>query len=61
MSKKKAARIANSDPREMARNRKDPGSHDDWTKGEPVEKARDVGVSGRSSMNKQELISALPK
>jgi hypothetical protein len=60
MSKEKAARIANSDPKEMARNRKRPGdSYEEWTKAELMDKARDVDIKGRSSMNKGELISAL--
>lgn len=59
MSKEKAARIANSDPKDMARNRKDSGSYEEWTKDQLLEKARDVGIKGRSSMNKRELVSAL--
>jgi predicted transcriptional regulator len=61
MSKNKAARIANSDPKEMARNRKDTGSYEEWTKDQLMEKAREVELAGRSSMNKRELISALRK
>ncbi len=59
MRKEKAARIANSDPKEMARNRIDSGSYEEWTKQRLLEKARDVGIGGRSSMNKDELIAAL--
>lgn len=61
MSKQKAARIANSDPKEMARNRKDSGSYEEWTKDQLAEKARDVGIPGRSTMSKGQLISALRK
>lgn len=61
MSKNKAARIANSDPKDMARNRKDTGSYEEWTKEQLLEKAREVDISGRSSMNKRQLISALRK
>ena len=61
MSKQKAARIANSDPKEMARNRKDTGSYEEWTKDELAAKAREVGIPGRSAMRKGELISALRK
>jgi hypothetical protein len=60
MSKEKAARIANSDPKEMARNRRNPGeSYEEWTKDELYAKAREVEVPGRSSMSKGELIRAL--
>lgn len=61
MSKQKAARIANSDPKEMAKHRKDGGSYEEWTKEELLEKARDVDIKGRSSMNKEELVDALRK
>ena len=60
MSKEKAARIANSDPKEMAANRRNPGeSYEEWTKDELYAKAREVEVHGRSSMSKGELIDAL--
>lgn len=59
MGKEKAARIANSDPKEMARNRLDTGSYEEWSKDQLMDKARDVGITGRSSMNKRQLISAL--
>jgi hypothetical protein len=62
MSKQKAARIANSDPQDMAENRKNPGeSYEEWTKDDLYEKAKEVGISGRSSMDKGELIKALRK
>lgn len=61
MSKNKAARIANSDPKQMARNRRDTGAYEEWTKQQLLEKARDVDIPGRSSMNKGQLISALRK
>ncbi|MGI8925725.1 MAG: DUF7218 family protein [Tepidiformaceae bacterium] len=61
MSKEKAARIANSDPKEMARNRGGAGSYEEWTKAELVKKAREVGVVGRSRMDKGELTRALRK
>lgn len=62
MSKEKAARIANSDPKEMAENRRNPGSsYEEWTKEDLYGKAREVGVEGRSRMNKGELVRALRK
>lgn len=57
MSKEKAARIANSD------NASDKGGkhkkYEKWTKEELYDKARDVGIEGRSDMDKGELIEAL--
>lgn len=58
MSKEKAARIANTPPREM-KDKGGPGSYEDWTKEQLYEKAREVGVEGRSEMSKRELIHAL--
>ena len=62
-SEEKSARIANaaaaSSRREVgARGGKSP-SYADWTKKQLVERAREIGVKGRSSMSKQQLISAL--
>jgi hypothetical protein len=60
MSKKKAARIANT-PAEAAGRRggraKKP--YEEWTREALYTKARKVGIDGRSSMNKGELIEAL--
>ena len=58
MSKEKAARIANTPPREID-DRGGPGSYEDWTKEQLYDKAKDVGVEGRSGMSKRELIDAL--
>ncbi len=58
MSKEKAARIANTRPREME-DKGGPGSYEDWTKEQLYDKAKDVGVEGRSGMSKRELINAL--
>ncbi len=59
MSKEKAARIANSDPKEMARNRISSARYEEWTKSQLYTKARDVGIVGRSSMTKGDLVKAL--
>jgi hypothetical protein len=61
-SAEKSARIANaaaSSSRKQvgARGGKSP-SYDDWTKPQLFERAREIGIKGRSSMSKQ-LISAL--
>lgn len=58
-SKEKAARIANT-PRSTAGKRGGKSaSYDDWTKEELEQRAREIGIDGRSTMNKSELIDAL--
>jgi Rho termination factor, N-terminal domain len=62
-SEEKSARIANAaaatSRKEVgARGGKSPG-YEDWTKKQLIERAREIGVKGRSSMSKQQLISAL--
>jgi len=62
-SKEKAARIANaasnSSRSSVGRKGGKSGSYDNWTKDDLVKRAREIGIDGRSSMNKSELISAL--
>jgi hypothetical protein len=62
-SEEKSARIANA---AAARSRKtvaqrggQSGSYDDWTKKDLLARARELGISGCSSMTKAELINAL--
>jgi hypothetical protein len=62
-SKKKAARVANA---ASGTSRKQVGqrggsapAYDEWTRAALYQKARDVDVTGRSGMSKQELIDAL--
>lgn len=59
-SKEKAARIANT-PASVAGRRggKAEKPYESWTKDELYDKAKQVGIDGRSSMNKKQLISAL--
>ena len=58
-SKEKAARIANT-PRSRAGKRGGrSGRYEDWSKEELQKRAREVGIEGRSRMNKGELIDAL--
>ena len=58
-SKEKAARIANT-PRSTAGERGGTSDqYEDWTKDELEDRAREVGIEGRSDMNKDELIRAL--
>jgi hypothetical protein len=58
-SKEKAARIANTDRSAAGTRGGRSGSYDDWTKDDLVERAREIGIEGRSNMSKDELIDAL--
>ena len=62
-SKEKAARIANaaanSSRFEVGRRGGEAGSYDDWTVDELRERARELEIEGRSSMDKDALIDAL--
>lgn len=62
-SKEKSARIANAaantSREEIGRKGGESGSYDDMTKDELMDRARKVGIDGRSDMNKDELIKAL--
>ncbi len=62
-SKQKSARIANaaagSSRSSVARKGGQGGSYDDWSKQDLLDKARQIGIKGRSSMSKKELITAL--
>lgn len=62
-SKQKSARIANA---AAARGRSSvgrkggkSGDYEDWSKSDLYTRAKEVGIDGRSSMSKKELISAL--
>lgn len=59
MSKEKAARIANSSRSESGRKGGKSPKYEEWTKEELSERAREIGIEGRSGMNKQQLIEAL--
>ena len=59
MSKEKAARIANTPPDQMESRGGSGASYEDWTREELYQKAREVGIEGRSDMSKEELIDAL--
>ncbi len=56
-SKEKAARIANT-PNSGKKGGK-ASNYEERTKKELYEKAKEIGIEGRSKMNKKELISAL--
>jgi hypothetical protein len=63
MSKQKAARISNASANEgrskVAKRGGKGGDYEDRTKEELQKKAREVGIEGRSKMDKNELIKAL--
>ncbi|QRQ78309.1 DUF7218 family protein [Glutamicibacter protophormiae] len=62
-SKQKSARIANAaarDGREAVGKRGGKaGSYEDWNVTDLMDKAREIGIEGRSKMRKAELIEAL--
>ena len=58
-SKEKAARIANSDRKSTASKGGKSGAYDDWSKKDLEKRAAEIGIDGRSKMNKGELIDAL--
>jgi hypothetical protein len=62
-SEEKSARIANAAANSSRRTVGKRGGHsesyDEWTKKDLLKRAREIGVKGRSSMSKAQLISAL--
>lgn len=58
-SKEKSARIANSNSHETGRKGGKSARYEDRTRDELYQKAKDVGIEGRSKMSKKELIDAL--
>lgn len=56
MSKEKAARIANSEDEGKGGKKE---KYEKWEKEELYDKAEEVGIEGRSKMDKDELIKAL--
>jgi len=59
MSKEKAARIANTDRSSAGKRGGKAGQYEDWTVDDLRERAREIGIEGRSDMNKDDLIDAL--
>jgi len=58
-SKKKAARIANTGRKQSAKRGGSSPGYDDWSKRDLERRAKEIGIEGRSSMNKEELVKAL--
>jgi hypothetical protein len=62
-SKEKSARIANaaagSSRRQVGRRGGKSPSYEDWTKQDLAQRAREIGIKGRSSMTRAQLIRAL--
>ncbi|WP_165964599.1 Rho termination factor N-terminal domain-containing protein [Actinomadura sp. KC216] len=62
-SKEKAARIANASAgqgkKKVGRKGGKNPSYSDWTKEDLMKRAREIGIEGRSSMNKSQLVNAL--
>jgi hypothetical protein len=62
-SKEKSARIANaaagSSRKSVASRGGHSGPYEDWNKNDLLQRAREIGIKGRSSMSKAQLIDAL--
>jgi hypothetical protein len=62
-SEEKSARIANaaagSSRQTVGKRGGKSASYEDWSKKDLVDRARELGISGRSSMTKDQLIKAL--
>ena len=62
-SKEKSARIANaaagSSRKKVGKKGGESGSYDDWTVSDLRKRAGEIGIDGRSKMNKSELVKAL--
>lgn len=59
MSKEKAARIANTPKKEAGKKGGHAAAYEDWKKEDLEKRASEIGIEGRSKMDKSELIEAL--
>ena len=59
MSKEKAARIANTGRKKAAKRGGKSAKYEEWSKEDLYDKAREVGIDGRSNMSKDQLIDSL--
>ena len=58
-SKNKAARIANTGRSKAGRRGGKSPAYEDWSRDDLYQRAREIGIEGRSGMNKGELVRAL--
>jgi hypothetical protein len=58
-SKEKAARIANTPRKQSGKRGGKAGPYEEWTKDELEQRAREIGIDGRSKMSKAQLVNAL--
>jgi hypothetical protein len=58
-SKEKAARIANTPKKKASKKGGKAPAYEKWTKEQLYDRAAEVGIDGRSKMDKKELIAAL--
>jgi hypothetical protein len=58
-SKEKAARIANTGRSRAGKRGGKSGRYEDWSNQDLQKRAKEIGIEGRSNMNKGELIDAL--
>ncbi|GAB5545443.1 MAG: Rho termination factor N-terminal domain-containing protein [Sandaracinaceae bacterium] len=59
MSKEKAARIANTGGKKAEKRGGKSPPYEEWTKEALYERAQEIGIDGRSDMDKEQLIDAL--
>jgi GTP-binding protein EngB required for normal cell division len=59
MSKEKAARIANTERSSAGQRGGKSERYDEWTESQLRERAKEIGIEGRSNMGKGDLIKAL--
>ncbi len=59
MSKEKTACIANSNRKKTGKIGGKSPKYEDWSRSDLCHKAKEVGIEGRSKMNKDELIDVL--
>ncbi len=58
-SKEKSARIANTDSQEAGHKGGKAAPYEEWTKEELYQRAKEIGIKGRSDLNKGQLIEKL--